>query len=121
MCDVRDNVFFSQAVTKMSHKVESGQKTTCILEIGDKGIKMVDKSKPGVKLILLTLHFKFSFFLFRTVMESLAMNTFLVLKMSLFVDFTQETTDILGLLPRYSCIILHNLLTISMTNCWEGK
>lgn len=36
-----------QAVTKMSHKVESGQKTTCILEIGDKGIKMVDKSKPG--------------------------------------------------------------------------
>jgi hypothetical protein len=36
-----------QAVTKMNHKVESGQKTTCILEIGDKGIKMVDKSKPG--------------------------------------------------------------------------
>jgi len=41
-----------QAVTKMSHKVESGQKTTCILEIGDKGIKMVDKSKPGVKLLI---------------------------------------------------------------------
>ena len=41
-----------QAVTKMIHKVESGQRTTCILEIGDKGIKMVDKSKPGVRLEL---------------------------------------------------------------------
>ena len=40
--------YFIEAVTKMNHKVESGQKTTCILEIGDKGIKMVDKSKPGV-------------------------------------------------------------------------
>ena len=39
-----------QAVTKMTHKVESGQNTTFILEIGDKGIKMVDKSKPGVRV-----------------------------------------------------------------------
>ena len=48
--DVHDNI--TQAVTKMSHKVEAGQKTTCILEIGDKGIKMVDKSKPGVKIVV---------------------------------------------------------------------
>ena len=39
----------SQAVRKMTQKVESGQRTTSILEIGDKGIKMVDKSKPGVR------------------------------------------------------------------------
>ena len=32
----------------MTHKVESGQKTTCVLEIGDKGIKMVD-NKTMVK------------------------------------------------------------------------
>ena len=32
----------------MSNRVESDQKTPCILEISDKGIKMVDKSKPGV-------------------------------------------------------------------------
>ena len=35
-----------QSVVKMSGK--SDEKTPCILEIGDKGIKMVDKSKPGV-------------------------------------------------------------------------
>ena len=33
---------------KMSSKAELNQKTPCILEIGDKGIKMIDKSKPGV-------------------------------------------------------------------------
>ena len=32
----------------MGGRVEAGQRTTCILEIGDQGIKMVDKSKPGV-------------------------------------------------------------------------
>ena len=32
----------------MSSKAELNQKTPCILEIGDKGIKMIDKSKPGV-------------------------------------------------------------------------
>ena len=37
-----------QAVNKMGSRVEAGQRTTCILEIGDQGIKMVDKSKPGV-------------------------------------------------------------------------
>ena len=39
-----------QSVIKMSSKVELHQKTPCILEIGDKGIKMVDKSKPGVSV-----------------------------------------------------------------------
>ena len=34
----------------MSSKAELNQKTPCILEIGDKGIKMIDKSKPGVIL-----------------------------------------------------------------------
>ena len=43
-----DTEFLLQAVTKMTSRVENGQKTTCILEISDKGIKMVDKSKPGV-------------------------------------------------------------------------
>ena len=43
-----DNTFFFQAVNKMGSRVEAGQRTTCILEIGDQGIKMVDKSKPGV-------------------------------------------------------------------------
>ena len=33
----------------MSGKVETNQKTPCVLEISDKGIKMVDKSKPGVR------------------------------------------------------------------------
>ena len=37
-----------QSVIKMSSKAELNQKTPCILEIGDKGIKMIDKSKPGV-------------------------------------------------------------------------
>jgi len=46
-CRQKGADIISQAVTKMTHKVESGQRTTCILEIGDKGIKMVDKSKPG--------------------------------------------------------------------------
>lgn len=36
-----------QSVIKMSSKAELNQKTPCILEIGDKGIKMIDKSKPG--------------------------------------------------------------------------
>jgi len=36
-----------QSVIKMSGKVETNQKTPCVLEISDKGIKMVDKSKPG--------------------------------------------------------------------------
>ena len=40
--------FSLQAVNKMGGRVEAGQRTTCILEIGDQGIKMVDKSKPGV-------------------------------------------------------------------------
>jgi len=39
----------TQAVNKMGGRVEAGQRTTCILEIGDQGIKMVDKSKPGDK------------------------------------------------------------------------
>ena len=34
----------------MSNKEEQ-QRTPCVLEISDKGIKMVDKSKPGVSLI----------------------------------------------------------------------
>ena len=34
----------------MSNKEEQ-QRTPCVLEISDKGIKMVDKSKPGVRLI----------------------------------------------------------------------
>ena len=38
-----------QSVIKMSGKVETNQKTPCVLEISDKGIKMVDKSKPGVR------------------------------------------------------------------------
>ena len=39
----------------MSSKAELNQKTPCILEIGDKGIKMIDKSKPGVNLTILWL------------------------------------------------------------------
>ena len=39
-----------QSVIKMSSKAELNQKTPCILEIGDKGIKMIDKSKPGVSI-----------------------------------------------------------------------
>ena len=50
-----DTEFLLQAVTKMTSRVENGQKTTCILEISDKGIKMVDKSKPGV--IIQTLQY----------------------------------------------------------------
>ena len=44
----KNNWRFFQAVNKMGSRVEAGQRTTCILEIGDQGIKMVDKSKPGV-------------------------------------------------------------------------
>ena len=44
----QDIILISQAVNKMGSRVEAGQRTTCILEIGDQGIKMVDKSKPGV-------------------------------------------------------------------------
>ena len=41
-----------QSVIKMSSKAELNQKTPCILEIGDKGIKMIDKSKPGVNFAI---------------------------------------------------------------------
>ena len=46
------SIYF-QSVIKMSNKEEQ-QRTPCVLEISDKGIKMVDKSKPGVRFT--TLH-----------------------------------------------------------------
>ena len=43
------NDFSFQSVIKMTSRGGSEPKTPCILEISDKGIKMVDKSKPGVR------------------------------------------------------------------------
>ena len=45
------SIYF-QSVIKMSNKEEQ-QRTPCVLEISDKGIKMVDKSKPGVRFNIL--------------------------------------------------------------------
>ena len=45
------SIYF-QSVIKMSNKEEQ-QRTPCVLEISDKGIKMVDKSKPGVRFTIL--------------------------------------------------------------------
>ena len=51
LCSPSNDEMF-QSVIKMSSKAELNQKTPCILEIGDKGIKMIDKSKPGVNLTI---------------------------------------------------------------------
>ena len=51
-CAMKGVEIIVQSVIKMTQgrpgEAGGGQRTPCILEISDKGIKMVDKSKPGV-------------------------------------------------------------------------
>lgn len=52
-CAMKGVEIIVQSVIKMTQGRQGeagGQRTPCILEISDKGIKMVDKSKPGVGL-----------------------------------------------------------------------
>ena len=51
-CAMKGVEIIVQSVIKMTQAKpgEPSQRTPCILEISDKGIKMVDKSKPGVSL-----------------------------------------------------------------------
>ena len=52
-CAMKGVEIIVQSVIKMTQGRQGeagGQRTPCILEISDKGIKMVDKSKPGVSL-----------------------------------------------------------------------
>ena len=56
-CAMKGVEIIVQSVIKMTQgrpgEAGGGQRTPCILEISDKGIKMVDKSKPGVSKIIL--------------------------------------------------------------------
>ena len=91
-----------QSVIKMSSKAELNQKTPCILEIGDKGIKMIDKSKPGVGFYKYsaTLNVSLRLYCVRTV-EFHHMNISSAWRTWRSATSTPETTDTSGSSRRY--------------------